>query len=174
MLSSIINNFNFYQNYYATLLEGHPELSEKNKIIIEKYNNYNSEILEEGVDYKVFMQNNACEDKGAIKDDVLVGITEALEYKGVIQTTCKTCKFKIKPNLFFIHVPTDKCSSISFCSIIYSYRQSLRILKKILDNNEKSNIDEDYFSLCGNMIFYINFKEKTNNLLSRYIATSLK
>ena len=174
LLSSIINNFNFYQNYYATLLEKHPELSEKNKIIIEKYNNYNSEILEEGVDYKVFMQNNACEDKGAIKDDVLVGITEALEYKGVIQTTCKTCKFKIKPNLFFIHVPTDKCSSISFCSIIYSYRQSLRILKKILDNNEKTNIDEDYFSLCGNMIFYINFKEKTNNLLSRYIATSLK
>ena len=174
LLSSIINNFNFYQNYYAALLERHPELTEKNKIIIEKYNNYNSEILEEGVDYKVFMQNNACEDKGAIKDDVLVGITEALEYKGVIQTTCKTCKFKIKPNLFFIHVPTDKCSSISFCSIIYSHKVSLKILKRILDNSEKSNIDEDYFSLCGNMIFYINYKEKTNNLLSRYIATSLK
>ena len=33
LLSSIINNFNFYQNYYATLLEKHPELSEKTKII---------------------------------------------------------------------------------------------------------------------------------------------
>ena len=174
LLANIINNFNFYQNYYAVLLVEHPQFSEKNKIMIDNYNNYESEILEEGVDYKVFMQNNSCEDKGAIKDEVLVGITEALEYKGVIQTTCKTCKFKIKPNLFFVHVPIDKCNSIPFCSIIYSYKISLKILKKILDNNDKGNIDEEYFNLCGNMIFYINYKESTNNLLSRYIATSLK
>ena len=174
MLAIIIKNFNTYQDYYADWIKNQPEISEKNKIVIEKYNNFISELLEEGVDYKVFMQNNTCEDKGSIKNDVLIGIAEALEYKGVIHTTCKTCKFKIKPNLFFIHVPNDKSSSIPFCSIIYSYKTSLKILKKILDNNDKGNLDDDYFALCGNMIFYINYYEKTNNLLSRFIATSLK
>ena len=119
------------------------------------------------------MKNNSCEDKGAIKDDVLVGITEALEYKGVIQTTCKMFKFKIKPNLFFIHAAIDRCISISYCFIYFSYRIALKILKRIMDNNDKGNTDEDYFSLCGNMIFCINYKEKTNNLLSRYIVSSL-
>ena len=174
MLAIIIKNFNTYQDYYADWIKNQPEISEKNKIVIEKYNNFISELLEEGVDYKVFMQNNTCEDKGSIKNDVLIGIAEALEYKGVIHTTCKTCKFKIKPNLFFIHVPNDKSSSIPFCSIIYSYKTSLKILKKILDNNDKGNLDDDYFALCGNMIFYITYSEKTNNLLSRFIATSLK
>ena len=174
MLAIIIKNFNTYQDYYADWIKNQSEISEKNKIVIEKYNKFISELLEEGVDYKVFMQNNTCEDKGSIKNDVLIGIAEALEYKGVIHTTCKTCKFKIKPNLFFIHVPNDKSSSIPFCSIIYSYKTSLKILKKILDNNDKGNLDDDYFSLCGNMIFYITYSEKTNNLLSRFIATSLK
>ena len=174
MLAIIIKNFNTYQDYYADWIKNQPEISEKNKIVIEKYNKFISELLEEGVDYKVFMQNNTCEDKGSIKNDVLIGIAEALEYKGVIHTTCKTCKFKIKPNLFFIHVPNDKSSSIPFCSIIYSYKTSLKILKKILDNNDKGNLDDDYFALCGNMIFYITYSEKTNNLLSRFIATSLK
>ena len=174
MLAIIIKNFNTYQDYYADWIKNQSEISEKNKIVIEKYNNFISELLEEGVDYKVFMQNNTCEDKGSIKNDVLIGIAEALEYKGVIHTTCKTCKFKIKPNLFFIHVPNDKSSSIPFCSIIYSYKTSLKILKKILDNNDKGNLDDDYFALCGNMIFYITYSEKTNNLLSRFIATSLK
>ena len=174
MLAIIIKNFNTYQDYYADWIKNQSEISEKNKIVIEKYNKFISELLEEGVDYKVFMQNNTCEDKGSIKNDVLIGIAEALEYKGVIHTTCKTCKFKIKPNLFFIHVPNDKSSSIPFCSIIYSYKTSLKILKKILDNNDKGNLDDDYFALCGNMIFYITYSEKTNNLLSRFIATSLK
>ena len=174
MLAIIIKNFNTYQDYYADWIKNQSEISEKNKFVIEKYNKFISELLEEGVDYKVFMQNNTCEDKGSIKNDVLIGIAEALEYKGVIHTTCKTCKFKIKPNLFFIHVPNDKSSSIPFCSIIYSYKTSLKILKKILDNNDKGNLDDDYFALCGNMIFYITYSEKTNNLLSRFIATSLK
>ena len=174
MLAIIIKNFNTYQDYYADWIKNQSEISEKNKIVIEKYNKFISELLEESVDYKVFMQNNTCEDKGSIKNDVLIGIAEALEYKGVIHTTCKTCKFKIKPNLFFIHVPNDKSSSIPFCSIIYSYKTSLKILKKILDNNDKGNLDDDYFALCGNMIFYITYSEKTNNLLSRFIATSLK
>ena len=175
LLSDIIQNFNFYQNYYAALLKEYPIISEKNKAIFEELNNYQNDILEEGVDFKVFMQNNACEDKGAIKDEVLIGITEALEYKGVIQTTCKTCKFKIKPNLYFIHVPLDKSCSVGFYSLIFSYKNALKILKKNLDSADKSSFDEDYFNLCGNIIFYINYKykEEGSNLLSRYIASSL-
>ena len=174
LLSDIVNNFNIYQNYYAKLLEKDPKYSEENKETLELYNNFTRELLEDGVDYKVFLQNNSCEDKGAIKDEVLVNITEALEYKGLIQTTCKTCKFKIKPNLFFIFVPLDKCNSVGFYSVIYSYKSSLKILNKILNNIDKGNIDDDYFTICANMIFYINFKTGLNNLLSRYIATTLK
>ena len=47
------------------------------------------------------------------------------------------------------------------------------ILNKIMTTNDKGGIDEEYFTLCANMIFYINYKEGHNNLLSRYIATSL-
>ena len=181
LLSRIMNNFNFYQNHYSFLLKQNPDLSEENKNIIEDYNNFINTLLEEGYDYKVFLQNNTCEDKGAIRDEVLINITEAIEYKGIIQTTCKTCKFKIKPNLFFIHVPLDKSNSVGFYSIIYSYKSSLKLLHKILNNIDKGNFEEEYFCLCANMIFYINFryikydKNKTgiNNLLSRFIATSI-
>ena len=174
LLSDLIKNFNFFQNYYTTYLKKNPKYIQDNIKILEKYKDQNSNLLEEGVDYKIFMQNNACRDKGAIKDEVLVSISEALEYKGAIQTTCKTCKYKIRPNLFFVHVPNDRYNSVGFYSIIYSYRNAVRILNKILNNNEKTNIDDDYFGLCANIIFYITFKEGTNNLLSRYIATTIK
>ena len=108
-----------------------------------------------------------------IKDDVLINVAQALEYKGAIQTTCKTCKFKIKPNLNFIFVPSDKCRSVSFNSLMYSYKNATKLLNRIMSNNDKGNIDDDYFALCANMIFYINFREGKNNLMSRYIATSL-
>ena len=181
LLSSIMHNFNFYQNYYSFLLKQNPALSQENKTIIENYNNFISTLLNEGFDYKVFLQNNTCEDKGAIRDDVLINIMEAIEYKGVIQTTCKTCKFKIKPNLFFIHVPLDKSNSVGFYSIIYSYKSSLKILHKILNGIDKGGFEEEYFCLCANMIYYINFKyikydkakNGINNLLSRFIATSI-
>ena len=174
LLSDLIKNFNFFQNYYTTYLKKNPKYIQDNIKILEKYKDQNSNLLEEGVDYKIFMQNNACRDKGAIKDEVLVSISEALEYKGAIQTTCKTCKYKIRPNLFFVHVPNDRYNSVGFYSIIYSYRNAVRILNKILNNNEKTNIDDDYFGLCANIIFYITFKEGSNNLLSRYIATTIK
>ena len=181
LLSRIMNNFNSYQNYYTILLKENPDLSEENKKIIENYNNFISTLLEEGFDYKVFLQNNTCEDKGAIREEVLINITEAIEYKGIIQTTCKSCKFKIKPNLFFIHVPLDKSNSVGFYSIIYSYKSCLKMLHKILSNIEKGSFEEEYFCLCANMIFYINFKyikydknkNGVNNLLSRFIATSI-
>ena len=78
LLSSIMHNFNFYQNYYSFLLKQNPALSQENKTIIENYNNFISTLLNEGFDYKVFLQNNTCEDKGAIRDDVLINIMEAI------------------------------------------------------------------------------------------------
>ena len=174
LISDLIKNFNFFQNYYTTFLKKNPKYIQDNKKILEQHKDINSSLLEEGVDYKIFMQNNACRDKGAIKDEVLVSISEALEYKGAIQTTCKTCKYKIKPNLFFVHVPNDRYNSVGFYSIIYSYKSSLRILNKLLNSNEKANIDDDYFGLCANIIFYITFKEGNNNLLSRFIATTVR
>ena len=173
LLSDIIKNFNVYQNYYANVLKNNPGLSTENKKIINSYNNNISMLLEDGIDYEIFVQNNSCLDKGMIKDGVLINVAQALEYKGTIQTTCKTCKFKIKPNLNFIFAPGDKSRSIAFYSLMYSYKNAIKLLNKILSNNEKGNIDDDYFNLCGNMIFYINFREGNNNLLSRYIATTL-
>ena len=169
LLSDIIHNFNSYQNHYSYLLKRNPDMYEENRTIINKYKNFQNNLLEEGYDYKVFIQNNTCYDKGAIKDEVLINITEAIEYKGSIQTTCKTCKFKIKPNLFFIHVPLDKSNSVGFYSLIFCYKTALKILSKI----EKGITEDEYFTLCANLIFYINFKNSTNNLLSRFIATSL-
>ena len=169
LLSDIIYNFNIYQNHYAYLLKRNPKMSEENEPIINKYKKFESDLLEEGCDYKVFIQNNTCYDKGAIKDDVLINITEAIEYKGSIQTTCKTCKFKIKPNLFFIHVPLDKSNSVGFYSLIYCYKTAIKILNKI----DKGITEDEYFTLCANIIFYINSKKKGNNLLSKFIATSL-
>ena len=174
LLSDLIHNFNLFQNYYKTFLQNNPKYIEQNSKIIEQYNIYESNLLEEGVDYKIFMQNNSCRDRGAIKDEVLVSISEALEYKGAIQTTCKTCKYKIKPNLFFVHVPNDRYNSVGFYSIIYSYKNAVRILNKLISNNEKVNIDDEYFGLCANIIYYITFKEGNNNLLSRFIATTIK
>ena len=168
-LSDIIYNFNIYQNHFSNLLKRNPKMSKENESIIKKYKNFQNDLLEEGFDYKVFIQNNTCYDKGAIKDEVLINITEAIEYKGSIQTTCKTCKFKIKPNLFFIHVPLDKSNSVGFYSLIFCYKTALKILNKI----DKGITEDEYFTLCANIIFYINSKKKANNLLSRFIATSL-
>ena len=174
LLSSIMHNFNFYQNYYSFLLKQNPALSQENKTIIENYNNFISTLLNEGFDYKVFLQNNTCEDKGAIRDDVLINIMEAIEYKGVIQTTCKTCKFKIKPNLFFIHVPLDKSNSVGFYSIIYSYKSSLKILHKILNGIDKGGFEEEYFCLCANMIYYIVYPTETQEICCNVKILSLR
>ena len=173
-LSDIIQNFNYYQNYYNSLLKNNPKMEAENNKVFEQYQNYENGILKEGVDYKLFLQNNACEDKGAIKDEVLMNIAEALEYRGHIQTTCKTCKFKIKPNLFFIYVPNDRCSNVGFYSLIYSFKNASKILMRLLNNKDKGTFEEDYFGLCGNMIFYINYKLGMNNSLSRFIATTIK
>ena len=177
-LSVIINNFNLYQRKYKEKLEGNKAFKAENKKIIKKYNNKDEDkdILEDGVDYKVLLQNNACRDKGTIKDDVLIKISEALEYKGFIQTTCKTCQLKIKPNLFFIHVPLDKSAVSDFYSICFSFKIAKDILKAVMSNNEneKSKAEDEYFNVIGNMIYYISFKEGVNNKISNYLATCLK
>ena len=175
-LSDIINNFNLYQRKYRELIEKNRLFETENKKIIKKYNNKDEDILEDGVDYKVLLQNNACRDKGTIKDDVLIKISEALEYKGLIQTTCKTCQLKIRPHLFFVHVPLDKAATAGFYSICFSYKNAIDILKAVMSNNEneKSKADDEYFNVIGNMIYYISFKEGINNKISNYLATCLK
>ena len=175
-LSDIIYNFNLYQKKYKELLEKKKEFANENKRIIKKYNaNDDKDILEDGVDYKVLLQNNACRDKGTIRDDVLIKISEALEYKGLIQTTCKTCQLKIRPNLFFVHVPLDKSATSNFYSICFSYKNATDILRAVLDNNEneKNKANDEYFNVIGNMIYYISFKEGVNNKVSNYLATCL-
>ena len=171
-LGEIIYNFNIYQKKYEEILEQNSEYKEQAIKMIKRYNE-NKDILEDGVDYKVLLQNNACRDKGTIKDEVLIKISEALEYKGLIQTTCKSCQLKIRPNLFFVHVPMDKSGSAGFFSICYSYKVSLDILKASF-NNSFNDKEEDFFNVIANMIFYISFKEGINNKISNYLATCLK
>ena len=180
----IINIFNSEQKIYEELLKKEPSFQKENESVVKKYNeflsnkNENLDLLEDGVDYKVLLQNNACRDKGAIKDDVLIKISEALDYRGTIQTTCKTCQLKIKPNLFFVLVPIDKSGNINFYSICYLYKNALDILKIVMNGNptlnEKNKVDKELFNIIGNMIFYLNFKEGPLNVISRYLATSLK
>lgn len=176
-LGEIIYNFNIYQKEYEKLIQKNKSFEKENKKLVEKYETRDEkDILEDGVDYKVLLQNNACRDKGTIKDEVLIRISEALEYKGNIQTTCKSCQLKIRPNLFFVHVPLDKSSSAGFYSICYSYKISLDILRSELGNitSEKNKTDDEYFNIVGNMIYYISFKEGLNNKISNYLATCLK
>ena len=171
-LGEIIHNFNVYQKKYEEILEKKPEFRDQTSKMIKKYDE-NKDILEDGVDYKVLLQNNACRDKGAIKDEVLIKISEALEYKGLIQTTCKSCQLKIRPNLFFVHVPMDKSGASGFFSICYSYKISLDVLKASF-NNKFNDKEEDFFNVIANMIFYISSKEGINNKISNYLATFLK
>ena len=176
-LADIINNFNIYQKEYEKLIQKNKSFENENKKLVEKYETRDEkDILEDGVDYKVLLQNNACRDKGTIKDEVLMKICEALEYKGNIQIACESCQLKIRPNLFFVHVPLDKSSSAGFYSICYSYKISLEILRTELGNitNEKNKTDDEYFNIVGNMIYYISFKEGLNNKISNYLATCLK
>ena len=103
----------------------------------------------------------------------MIKISEALEYKGLIQTTCKSCQLKIRPNLFFVHVPMDKSGASGFFSICYSYKISLDVLKASF-NNKFNDKEEDFFNVIANMIFYISSKEGINNKISNYLATCLK
>ena len=96
-----------------------------------------------------------------------------MEYKGLIQTTCKTCQLKIRPNLFFVHVPIDRAGQAGFYSICYSYRIALDVLQFSLNNNFGEK-EDDFFNVVANMIYYISFKEGINNKISNYLATCLK
>ena len=79
---------------------------------------------------------------------------------------------KIKPNLFFIHVPLDKSNSVGFYSLIFCYKTALKILNKI----DKGITEDEYFTLCANIIFYINSKNNTNNFidLTNYVPPNNK
>jgi hypothetical protein len=173
-LMEIIKNFNIFQKKYQELVERNKSFPKDNKLVIKNYVNGNNKVrFEDGVDYKVLLQKNSCKDKGAIKDDVLIQYSEILEYKGLIQTTCKTCQLRIRPNLFFVHVPIDKSSSVGFYSICYSYKNASEIMKKALNNNLSDKNNEELFNIIANMIFYMNFKLGPNNKISDYLATCL-
>ena len=172
-LVDIINNFNIYQKKYEEYLKRKDEFQKNNKEIIDQYiKNDEKNILEDGVDYKVLIQNNACRDKSSIKEDILLNISKSLEFRGMIQTTCTTCKLKIKPNLFFVHVPLDKSSTCQFFSVCYIYKLALEILQETLNNNF-SKKEEDFFNLMANIIFYINSQKGINNKISNYLATCM-
>ena len=176
-LSDIIYNFNQYQKNYEEILAKNTSFVSYCKLNVKKYySKDNKDILEDGVHYKVLMQNNACRDKGAVKDDVLVTISEILENKGLISTTCKACQLKIEPNLFFVHVPLDRSSKVGFYTIWSIYKMSQEILKATLSNNatEKSKADEELFVVIGNIIYNNNLKDGINNKLSNFLATCLK
>jgi len=180
----IINNFEKYQKEYENLLKEDDKLERESSENVQKYYQYNpkesednSDLLEDGVDYKVLLQNNACRCKRA--DNVFLTICEALDYKAHITTTCKTCSLRIKPSLFFIHDSIDKAELIEFFSLSYTYKSCKEMLKIIMGNSantlkEKNYIDNELFTTIGNMIFYLNYKKGPLNKISRYLATSLK
>ena len=181
---AIINNFEKYQLAYKNLLNEDNNLERKSSEIVKKYYQYNPneleenpDLLEEGVHYKVLLQNNACRCKRA--DNVFLTICDALDYRAHIMTTCKTCSLKIKPSLFFVHDLIDKSESIGFYSLSYSFKICQEILKIISGNStntlkEKNYINNELFSTIGNMIFYLNYKKGPLNKMSRYLATSLR
>ena len=157
-LSDIIYNFNEYQKNYEKRIQEEPELKREWSETNEKNKNYlNKEVLKDGIDYKVLLINNACKDKGSIRDEVLIKISNALEFKGHIQTTCKNCNLKIRPSLLFIHVNLDKSQQIGFYSLGYSYMNVIEILNSFLTNRvlEKKKVDDEIFTLTGNMIYYL-------------------
>ena len=176
-LSDIMYNFNQYQKKYEELLDKNPTFKNYCQFIIKKYNSKEDpDVMEDGVNYKVLMQNNACRDKGAVKDEVLITISEILDNKGLISTTCKACQLKIEPNLYFVHVPLDRSSKVGFYTIGSIYKMALEILKATLSNNasEKSKADEEMYVVIGNIIYNNNYKEGINNRLSNFLATCLK
>ena len=180
---AIINNFEKYQIAYEKILKEDNKLEIESSEIVQKYNQYNPnesqenpDLLEDGVHYKVLLQNNACRCKRA--DNVFLTICDALDYRAHIMTTCKTCSLKIKPCLFFVHVLSDKSESIGFYSLSYSYKICKEMLKIISGNSvntlkEKNYINNELFTTIGNMIFYLNYKKGPLNKMSRYLATSL-
>jgi hypothetical protein len=175
-LSDIIYNFNIYQDKYEDLIKKNEKFREECIKMTARYNSFDKEILEDGVDYKVLLQNNACRDKGPISEETLLKISEAFEYKGHIMTTCKTCQVKIKPDLFFIHVPLNKSTIIGFYSLSFSYSLITDAFKVFMTNNlpGKNRANEILFNVIGNIIYYLNYTKKDNYCnLSDYLALCL-
>mgnify|MGYP006873026118 CR=1 FL=1 len=180
---AIINNFDQYQKTYERFLNEDNNLEKESSEIVQKYYQFNRDeseenpdLLEEGVHYKVLLINNACRCKRA--DNVFLTICDALDYKGHIMTTCKTCSLRIKPSLFFVHDSIYKSENIGFYSLFYIYKTCKEMLRIILDKGinsvkEKNYINNELFTIIGNMIFYLNYKKGPFNKISRYLATSL-
>ncbi len=174
-LSTLIYNFNIFQKKYEEIQESH-KYDNENKEIIAKYNSSQRDTLEEGVSYIVILKDNACKDKGPIKEEALISTVETLGYVGTIQYTCKSCQSRIKPDLFFVIVPLNKSGNAGFLSLNSSYKIIMNVLKNILTNNvkDKSKTEKDLFDVIGNIIYYINFKKGKKNIISDFLASCLK
>ena len=174
-LSTLVENFIVHQMKYEELLK-QKKYSEENKKIIAKYNSDERDIPEEGVSYIVILKDNACKDKGPIKDEALISTIETLGYLGSIQYTCKTCQTKIKPDLFFVLVPIDKSGNTGFLSLSCSYKNITNLLKNILAGKvtDQKKIEKELFDIIGNLIFYLNYKKGRNNIISGYLASCLR
>ena len=173
-LSTIIHNFNVYQMMYEEKLKS--KFEKENQEIIKKYKSNEKDMLEQGVSYIVLLKDNACKDKGPIKEEALIATVETLGYLGTIQYTCKTCQSRIKPDLFFVVVPLNKSGSAGFLSLSCSYKNIMNVLKNVLTNNitDKKKLDKDIFDVVGNIIFYVNYKKGKNNDISNFLASCLR
>lgn len=186
-LSNILENFSLYEKKYEELLTNHENYIEENKKIIKDYYSGPKDVLEEGVDYKVFIRNNSCSHKGMVNDNVFIKIYEMQE-KTTVETTCNECKEKIKPDLLFIHVPTDKSEQVRLLSITHLYKKFWDIFKNMNINNlaSQNKVEKFMFTVIANIIFYINGKKNPedtyknnnniyeNNNICGYLASCLK
>ena len=122
-----------------------------------------------------------------VNDNVFIKIYEMQE-KTTVETTCSECKEKIKPDLLFIHVPTDKSEQVRLLSITHLYKKFWDIFKNMNINNlaSQNKVEKFMFTVIANIIFYINGKKNPedtyknnnniyeNNNICGYLASCLK
>lgn len=183
-LSTILENFSLYEKKYEELLTKHEDYIEMNKKIIEDYYSGPKDLLEEGVDYKVLICNNACRAKMA-DDKIFLGLYE-MQDKPISEMACQCCQIKIRPYLLFIHDPTHKCEKVDIYIINDLYKKFWGIVKKMNINNLESQneLEKFMFIVIANLIYYINGRKNPesahinhiydNSNICDYLASCLK
>ena len=180
----IIYNYNFLLKDSLLLKENNSNYKNEYKNMEEIYNgkitDKNFRLFEEGVDFIVLLQNNACLDKGTLETSVLISLFETVEYKGLnIQTKCKTCLFKIQPILNIVVLPVDKSSCVQYYSLHTLNKIANESLLEVINGEvkDKKKFDENNVALVANLINYITYKEKNDGKVTKvnnYLATILK
>ena len=176
----IINNYNLILKDFLLLREKDTKFKEEYNYIKNIYNgkiiDENYKLFEEGVNFIVLLQNNACLDKGTLDTGILISLFETVEYKGInIQTKCKTCNFKIQPFLNIVVLP-EKSNCVQFYSLYYLNKIANDLLNEILNGEikNKEKFEEDTMALIANLINYISYKEGQESKINNYLATILK